>query len=152
MDDAIIALALTQIVNLSISKAEFSSPFKLARVVPIHKQAQKVIIPTKGQYLYSNYLTFILERHVNLHLKAYLELNSLFYFRQSGFREHHSCQTGILDDDTSARLHLIEASRSLSWSRCGMVVLIWISEVVFSQGFVKSCLLSGRVGIVSTAV
>ena len=92
MDDAIIALALTQIVNLSISKAEFSSPFKLARVVPIHKQAQKVIIPTK------------------------------------------------------------QASRSLSWSSCGMVVLIWISEVVFSQGFVKSCLLSGRVGIVSTAV
>jgi len=26
-----------------------------------------------------------------------------------------------------------------------------MSEVVFSQGLVKSCLLSGRVGIVSTA-
>ena len=31
------------------------------------------------------------------------------------------------------------------------MVLIWISEVVFSQGLVKSSLLSGRVGIVSTA-
>ena len=29
-------------------------------------------------------------------------------------------------------------------------MLIWMSEVVFSQGLVKSCLLSGRVGIVST--
>ena len=29
------------------------------------------------------------------------------------------------------------------------MVLIWISEVVFSQGLVKSCLLSGRVGIVN---
>jgi len=31
-----IAPALTQIFNLSIYKAEFPSPFKLGRVVPIH--------------------------------------------------------------------------------------------------------------------
>ena len=37
-----------------------------------------------------------MERHVDLHLKAYLELNSLFYFRQSGFREHHFGQTAII--------------------------------------------------------
>ena len=92
----IIAPALTQIFNLSISKAEFPSSFKLARVVPIH---------TKGPKLdYTNYrpisvlpiTSLILERHVNLHLMAYLELNSLFYFRQSGLREHHSCQTALI--------------------------------------------------------
>ena len=36
---------------------------------------------------------------------AYVELNSLFYFRQSGVREHHSCQTAliqIIDDWLSA--------------------------------------------------
>jgi len=46
-----------------------------------------------------------LERYVNLHLKAYLELNSLFYFIQSGFREHRVCQTAlikIIDDWLSA--------------------------------------------------
>jgi len=32
------APVLTQIFNLSISKAEFPSPFKLARVVPIQKE------------------------------------------------------------------------------------------------------------------
>ena len=77
----IIAPALTQIFNLSICKTEFPSPFKLARVVPIHKKG-----PTLD---YTNYrpisvlpiTSLILERHVNLHLKAYLELNSLFYFR-----------------------------------------------------------------------
>ena len=37
----VIAPALTQIFNLSISKAEFPSPFKLARVVPIHKKGPK---------------------------------------------------------------------------------------------------------------
>ena len=48
----IIAAALTQIVNTSISKAEFPSPFKLARVVPIHKKVPTLTIPTIGQYLY----------------------------------------------------------------------------------------------------
>ena len=67
----IIAPVLTQIFNLRISKAEFPSPFKLARVVPIHKK-----VPT----LLYNYIpisvlpitSLILERHVNLHLKVYL--------------------------------------------------------------------------------
>jgi len=79
----------------------------LARVVPIHKKGPKID--------YTNYrpiavhvhpiTSLILERHLNLHLKAYLELNSLFYFIQSGFREHHSCQTAsikIRDDWLSA--------------------------------------------------
>ena len=65
-------IAPAQIFNLSISKAEFPSPFKLARVVSIR---------TKGPKLdYTNYrpisilpiTSLILERHVNLHLKAYL--------------------------------------------------------------------------------
>ena len=79
-----------------MSKADFPSLFNLARVVPIHKKG-----PTLD---YTNYMpisvlpitSLILERHVNLHLKAYLELNSLFYFRQSGFREYHSCQTALM--------------------------------------------------------
>ena len=71
-------------------------------MVPIHKKGPK--------HDYTNYTvlsitSLILERHVNLHLKAYIDLNSLFYFRQSGFREHHSCQTAlikIIDDWLSA--------------------------------------------------
>ena len=46
-----------------------------------------------------------MERHVCQHLKAYLENNNLFYYRQSGFRENHSCQTALtklLDDWISA--------------------------------------------------
>jgi len=48
----IIAPVLTQIFNLRISKAEFPSPFKLARVVPIHKKVPSLTIPTIGQYLF----------------------------------------------------------------------------------------------------
>ena len=48
----IIAPALTQIFNLSISKAGFPSPFNLAREVPIHKKVPNLTISTIGQYLY----------------------------------------------------------------------------------------------------
>ena len=115
----IIAPALTQIFNISISKAEFPSPFKLARVIPIHKKGPKLD--------YTNYrpilpiTSLILERHLNLHIKAYLEFNSLFYFRQSGFREHHSCQTAlikIIDDWLSAiNENKIAASLFLDFSK-----------------------------------
>ena len=101
----IIALALTQIFNLRISKAEFPSPFKLARVVPIHKKGPKIDYTNYRPISVLPITSLILERHVNLHLKAYLELNSLFYFRHSGFREHHYCQTELIkfiDDWLSA--------------------------------------------------
>ena len=40
--------------------------------------------------------SLILGRYDNLHVKTNLELNSLFYFKQSGFRKHHSCQTVLI--------------------------------------------------------
>ena len=74
----IIAPALTHIFNLSISKAEFPSPFKLTRVVPIHKKCPKLDYTNYRPISVLPITSLILERHVNLHLKAYLELNSLF--------------------------------------------------------------------------
>ena len=35
-------------------------------------------------------------KHVNLHLKSYPECNKLLYYRQSGFRSNHSCQTALI--------------------------------------------------------
>ena len=92
----IIAPALTQIFNISISKAEFPSQFKLARVVPIHKQGPQIDYINYRPISVLPIISLILELHVNLHLKACLELNSLFYFRHSGFREHHYCQTELI--------------------------------------------------------
>ena len=45
-------------------------------------------------------MSLIVERYVNLHVKTFLEANTLLYSRQSGSRENHSCQTSlILIDD-----------------------------------------------------
>ena len=101
----IIAPALTQIFNLSICKTEFPSQFKLARVVPIHKQGPQIDYINYRPISVLPITSLILERRVNPHSKSYLELNSLFYFRQSGFREHHYSQTAlieIIDDWLSA--------------------------------------------------
>ena len=61
----IIALALTQIFNLRISKAEFPSPFKLARVVPIHKKGPKLDYTHYRPISVLPITSLILERHVN---------------------------------------------------------------------------------------
>ena len=73
--------ALTQILNLSLSKAEFSSPFKLARVVPIHKKGPKIDYTNYSPISVLSITSLILERHANLYLKAYLELNLLVFFQ-----------------------------------------------------------------------
>ena len=110
----------SQLIHLYISKStgsgQISAKFlKLAAPIiashnsPVHSNQLKWYPYIKHVPNLTTPTTFnslILERHVNLHLKAYLALNSLFYFRQPGFREHHSCQTAlikIIDDWLSLR-------------------------------------------------
>ena len=81
MDAPIIAPALTQIFNLSMSKAEFPSPFKLARVVPIHQKGSKLDYTNYRPISVLPITSLILERHVNLHLKAYLEFQTIWLKR-----------------------------------------------------------------------
>ena len=71
---SIIAPALTQLHNLSISKAEFSSPFKLARVVPIHKKGPKLD--------YNNYRPILLHLYWNdLHLNGIPRIEFIVLFQ-----------------------------------------------------------------------
>ena len=65
-------------------------------VIPIHKKGPLIDFSNYRPISVLPITSLILEQHVNLHFKAYLELNSLFYFRQSGFREHESCQTALI--------------------------------------------------------
>lgn len=92
----VIAPVLTQIFNLSISNSVFPNSFKTARVIPIHKKGQKSDHSNYRPISILPIVSLILERHVNIHLKDYLESNSLLYQRQSGFRQNHSCQTALL--------------------------------------------------------
>ena len=74
----------------------FPKAFKLARVIPIYKKVEK---SNKNKYRPISVLpvlSLIFEKHVNLHLKSYLESDKSLYSRQSGFRSNHSCQTALI--------------------------------------------------------
>ena len=85
-----------QIFNLSISKSEFPSPFKIARVIPIHKQGPNTDHTNYRPTAILPVISLTFDRHVNSQLKAFRESNSLFYHRQSGFRQHYSFQTALI--------------------------------------------------------
>lgn len=97
MSASIIAPVLTKIFNVSIVTGDYPKLFKTAKVIPIHKKG-----PTSDKTNYRPIsilpiISLILERHVNNHLKSYLEDNKFLYLRQSGFRSHHSCQTALVN-------------------------------------------------------
>ena len=97
MSASIIAPVLTKIFNVSIVTGDYPKLFKTAKVIPIHKRG-----PTSDK---SNYrpisilpvISLILERHVSIHFRKFLEDNKLLYLRQSGFRSRHSCQTALVN-------------------------------------------------------
>ena len=93
--DHIIA-PITSILNNSISSGKFPEGLKTAYVLPIHKGSDRddpnnyrpiSILPT---------ISKIFERHVANCLKEYLEQWQLLHIHQSGFRQHHSCQTALV--------------------------------------------------------
>ena len=91
----IIAPILTHIFNLSIATQKVPISFKMAKVIPIYKTGSK---SKKENYRPISILpsvSLILERHVSIHLKHFLENGNLLYERQSGFRSRFSCQTAL---------------------------------------------------------
>jgi len=87
----IISHVLTQIFNLSIAKSDFHSPFKLAKVIPIHKRGLKA---DHSNYRPISILPMI--SLININYWSNMYSNSRLYQRQSGLREHHSCQTTLI--------------------------------------------------------
>ena len=87
---------ITFIINSCISQGVFPDKLKFACVTPLFKSGTRddpnnyrpiSILPT---------LSKIFERHIANQLKQYLKENELLYYRQSGFRENHSCQTALI--------------------------------------------------------
>ena len=102
---SVIAPFLTHIFNCSIQSQTFPNAFNVAKVVPIYKKGDKCNTSNYRPISLLPFISLVFERHVNLHLKLYLENYNLLYGRQSGFRTNYSCQTAsirILDDWISA--------------------------------------------------
>ena len=87
---------LLQIINISLHNELVPDVLKEARVFLIHKGGPSEdptnyrpisILPIDAK---------VIEKHVTKHLFAYLNKYKLLHEAQSGFREHHSCQTALI--------------------------------------------------------
>ena len=92
-----IALPLTHIFNLSISKGVFPTKMKMAETCPLYKG--------KETYYTNNYRSIsllltvskILEKIVYKRTYKFLNLTNQFYNSQYGFRTSHSCEDAVCE-------------------------------------------------------
>ena len=91
----VIAKPITHLINMSIKEGVFPDDLKMAKVTPIYKKGERSdpgnyrpisILPT---------LSKIIEKHVASQLRDFLQTFDLLQKEQSGFRQHHSCQTAL---------------------------------------------------------
>jgi hypothetical protein len=68
---------------------------KEAKVIPVPKNKNSVEIKDFRPISLLPVLSKPLEKHIHKHLTIFLEEHNLFYKFQSGFRQHHSCQTAL---------------------------------------------------------
>ena len=91
----VIAKPIAHLINMSIKEGIFPDDLKMAKVTPIYKKGERSdpgnyrpisILPT---------LSKIIEKHVASQLRDFLQTFDLLQKEQSGFRQHHSCQTAL---------------------------------------------------------
>ena len=91
----VIAKPIAHLINMSIKEGNFPDDLKMAKVSPIYKKGERndpgnyrpiSILPT---------LSKIIKKHVTSQLRDFLQTFDLLQKEQSGFRQHHSCQTAL---------------------------------------------------------
>ena len=91
----VITKPITHLINISIKEAIFPDDLKMAKITPIYKKGERSdpgnyrpisILPT---------LSKIIEKHIASQLRDFLQSFDLLQKEQSGFRQHHSCQTAL---------------------------------------------------------
>ena len=87
---------LAALINNCISSGIFPDKLKLAGIIPLHKGGCKEdpnnyrpisLLPT---------LSKLIERHIANQMTEYFQTTNILNERQSGFRQHHSCQTALI--------------------------------------------------------
>ena len=76
--------------NPCISSSTFPDDFKRAKIIPLHKQIQKIFVDNYQLISLLNCLSKILERPIHKLAINFLHKHALLYQDQFGFRENHS--------------------------------------------------------------
>ena len=82
--------ALTCIVNECLITGIFPDNIKLAKVIPLHKKDDKMIMTNYRPISLLPSITKIIEKVVPNQISHYFTSHNLFYEHQYGFRSKHS--------------------------------------------------------------
>ncbi len=89
--------SLGTIFNLSLQTAIYPDDWKLAKVSPIFKDGVKTECGNYRPISVISIIAKLFEKLVCNQLKTYMMNNNIITKNQSGFREHHSTETALLD-------------------------------------------------------
>ena len=81
---------LKHLINLSLRTGHFPQKFKIAKIVPIHKDSDQREFNNYRPISLLSTLSRLLESIVSFQLTAFAESHSIFYQHQYGFRAKHS--------------------------------------------------------------
>ncbi|MCW4347251.1 MAG: reverse transcriptase domain-containing protein, partial [Candidatus Thiodiazotropha endolucinida] len=93
----IICPALLEIINVSISTGKFPDSLKLAKITPIHKGGAKDDPANYRPISILSVVSKIIEKHITKHLFGFMNKYNVLHKSQSSFREHHSCNTALIN-------------------------------------------------------
>ena len=93
----ILVKPLTLIINQSLVTGIFPDQLKIAKVVPLYKKEDHVIMDNYRPVSLLTSISKIFERVAHKQLTKYIELNNLFYDSQYGFRESHSTELASIE-------------------------------------------------------
>ena len=88
---------LTLIINQSLVTGIFPDSLKIAKVVPLYKKEDKLIMDNYRPVSLLSSISKIFEKIVHKQLSKYFKDNKLFYKSQYGFRDEHSTELASIE-------------------------------------------------------
>ena len=98
---AVIAVPLTQIINLSIVTSKFPDLCKIAKLIALFKKGSRTEAKNYRPISLLPLLSKLFEKVIHIQIEKNLNSSDILYTYQSGFRPKHStesCLTHLLTD------------------------------------------------------
>ena len=97
---------LCDIINLSFKTCIFPDLCKLAKVIPIFKKGDPLLVDNYRPISLLPIYSKIFEKVIYKRMYGYLDINNLFYSRQFGFRANHSTNHALISITESIKSYI----------------------------------------------
>ena len=92
---SLIVKPLVHTVNLSLNQGYFPNPLKIARVIPIYKSGDPMVMKNYRPVSVLNVLSKVFEKVMYNRLFDFLDANNILYKLQFGFRRNHNTNIAL---------------------------------------------------------